>query len=117
MGAPGTEPAGTPEEFDRPQRSTWAWLLATFFGAGFLRPGSGTWTSALTVLLWTLAAGRLPEDARWFAAAAAGALLMAIGIPVAGVVERESGKSDPGFVTIDEAAGQMFALIAVPLRW
>jgi len=117
MYAPETEPAGPPEESDRPQRTTWAWLLATFFGAGFLRPGSGTWTSALTVLLWTLAAGRLPEDARWFAAAAAGALLMAIGIPAAGVVERESGKSDPGFVTIDEAAGQMFALIAVPLRW
>ena len=117
MDAPETEPAGAPEESERPQRTTWAWLLATFFGAGFLRPGPGTWTSALTVLLWGFAAHWAPEEARWFAAAAVGAVVIAIGIPVSGVVEREYGKTDPGFVTIDEVAGQMFALIAVPLRW
>ncbi|HYX69188.1 MAG TPA: phosphatidylglycerophosphatase A, partial [Terriglobales bacterium] len=112
-----TEPASPPEESDRPQRTTWAWLLATFFGAGFLRPGPGTWTSALTLVLWGVAARWVPEEARWFAATAVGAVVIAIGIPVSGVVERECGKTDPGFVTIDEVAGQMFALIAVPLRW
>ena len=117
MDARETEPASPPEESDRPQRTTWAWLLATFFGAGFLRPGPGTWTSALTVLLWGFAARWAPDEARWFAAAAVGAVVIAIGIPASGVVERECGKTDPGFVTIDEVAGQMFALIAVPLRW
>jgi len=32
-------------------------------------------------------------------------------------VARESGDNDPGFVVIDEVAGQMIALIAVPLDW
>jgi phosphatidylglycerophosphatase A len=33
------------------------------------------------------------------------------------VVARESGLKDPGFVVIDEVAGQLIALIAVPLDW
>jgi phosphatidylglycerophosphatase A len=32
-------------------------------------------------------------------------------------VARESGRKDPGFVVIDEVAGQMIALIAAPLDW
>jgi phosphatidylglycerophosphatase A len=42
-------------------------------------------------------------------AAAVGALV--IGIPAATVVERESGREDPGHVVIDEVAGQWIALI------
>ncbi len=41
--------------------------------------------------------------------AAVGAL--AIGIPAATLVERESGREDPGHVVIDEVAGQWIALI------
>jgi len=40
-----------------------------------------------------------------------------MGIPPSTVVARESGIKDPGFVVIDEVAGQMIALIAVPLHW
>jgi phosphatidylglycerophosphatase A len=40
-----------------------------------------------------------------------------IGIPPSTVVARESGVKDPGFVVIDEVAGQMIALIGVPLNW
>jgi phosphatidylglycerophosphatase A len=40
-----------------------------------------------------------------------------IGIPAATVVARESGRKDPGFVVIDEVAGQMIALIGIPLSW
>ena len=40
-----------------------------------------------------------------------------IGISPSTVVARESGRKDPGFVVIDEVAGQMIALIAVPLSW
>jgi phosphatidylglycerophosphatase A len=39
------------------------------------------------------------------------------GIPPSTTVARESGRQDPGFVVIDEVAGQMIALIAVPLDW
>ena len=30
----------------------WAWLIATFFGAGMMRPGPGTWGSLAATLLW-----------------------------------------------------------------
>jgi phosphatidylglycerophosphatase A len=42
-------------------------------------------------------------------AAALGAI--AIGIPAASIVERESERPDPGHVVIDEVAGQWIALI------
>lgn len=117
MNDPGsvTEPAGQPVA--RAERTRWAWTLATFFGAGYLRPGPGTWTSAITVLLWWAAARMVAPLEQWFVAALVGALVVVAGIPACGVVERESGKSDPAFATIDEVAGQMFALVNVPLRW
>ncbi len=43
--------------------------------------------------------------------------IVAIGIPASSVVARESGVKDPGFVVIDEVAGQMIPLIIAPLRW
>jgi phosphatidylglycerophosphatase A len=41
----------------------------------------------------------------------------AVGIPAGTRVARESGIKDPGFVVIDEVAGQMLPLILAPLRW
>ncbi len=82
-----------------------------------MRPGPGTWASGITVLCWWGAAHFVPGQ--WLVAveiAAAGAITL-LGIHPATVVERESGKSDPGFVVIDEVAGQMISLIAVPLNW
>jgi phosphatidylglycerophosphatase A len=40
-----------------------------------------------------------------------------IGIPAATGVARGSGIKDPQFVVIDEVAGQLVALVAVPLAW
>jgi phosphatidylglycerophosphatase A len=40
-----------------------------------------------------------------------------LGVRPSTVVARESGLKDPGFVVIDEVAGQLIALIAVPLDW
>jgi phosphatidylglycerophosphatase A len=40
-----------------------------------------------------------------------------IGIPAATIVAREAGREDPGFVVIDEVAGQWIALIAVRPDW
>jgi phosphatidylglycerophosphatase A len=42
---------------------------------------------------------------------------LAIGLPAATIVARESGREDPGHVVIDEVAGQLFALIAIPADW
>jgi phosphatidylglycerophosphatase A len=40
-----------------------------------------------------------------------------VGIPAATRVARACGSKDPQFVVIDEVAGQLVALIAVPLAW
>jgi len=98
-------------------KSRFAWLTATFFGIGHLRPGSGTWAAGATVLLWWGASRWIP--AAWLlpAIVIASAAVTLIGIPVSGVVARESGVKDPGFVVIDEVAGQLIALIGVPLDW
>jgi phosphatidylglycerophosphatase A len=98
-------------------RTGWAWLLATTFGLGRLRPGPGTWTSAAIALAWWGAAPAIPEGWRWLATIAVALVLTFTGIQASAVVARESGKHDPGEVTVDEAAGQMFALIALPLAW
>ena len=102
---------------DAVPKSRFSWLIATFFGIGHLQPGSGTWAAAVTVLLWWAASHWF--QAGWLlpAAVAASALVTMIGIPPSTVVARESGIKDPGFVVIDEVAGQMIALIGVPVHW
>jgi len=44
-------------------------------------------------------------------------LVTLIGIPAATRVARGSGIKDPQFVVIDEVAGQLVALIGIPLTW
>jgi phosphatidylglycerophosphatase A len=44
-------------------------------------------------------------------------IVILVGIPAATRVARGSGSKDPQFVVIDEVAGQLIALIAVPLSW
>jgi phosphatidylglycerophosphatase A len=39
-----------------------------------------------------------------------------VGVRAASAVERESGKQDPGYVVIDEVAGQLTALIFTPVE-
>jgi len=95
----------------------WATLVATFFGAGCLKPGPGTWGSLATVIVWSLASWRIPVADRTWATIVAAAVVTLIGIPAATRVARASGVKDPQFVVIDEVAGQLVALIAVPLAW
>ena len=40
-----------------------------------------------------------------------------LGVPAATIAERESGRTDPGFVVIDEVIGQWIALLASPADW
>jgi phosphatidylglycerophosphatase A len=99
------------------KKTLWAWLIATFFGAGLLKPGPGTYGSIAAVLLWYAGAHALHPSPAALATGTAIAAIAAtlIGIPAATIVARESGRKDPGHVVIDEVAGQLIALIGVPL--
>jgi len=92
-------------------------LIATFFGIGRLRPGPGTWGSAATMLLWAVLADLVAPSLRTPLAITLAAAVVLIGIPAATRVARGAGIKDPQFVVIDEVAGQLVALIAVPLGW
>ena len=105
------------ESAARIKTPTWATAVSTFFGIGRLRPGPGSWTSAATVLLWAALASVLPVAARTPVAIALAVVVTLIGIPAATLVARGAGIKDPQFVVIDEVAGQLVALIAVPLAW
>jgi phosphatidylglycerophosphatase A len=113
-GSAGLSPA---DAGARPRTPLWATVIATFFGIGHLRPGPGTWGSLATVLLWAVLAHAFSPALRTPIAIALAVLVALIGIPAATRVARGAGKEDPQFVVIDEVAGQLVALIAVPLAW
>ena len=95
----------------------WATLVATFFGAGRLRPGPGTWGSLATAVLWWLLASHLPTVARVPVILLLIVVVVAIGIPASTLEARGCGKKDPSHVVIDEVAGQLVTLIACPIVW
>lgn len=95
----------------------WATLVASFFGIGRLRPGPGTWASVATVAIWAGIAHQLSPALRTPVAITLALLVTLIGIPAATRVARASAAKDPQFVVIDEVAGQLITLIAVPLAW
>lgn len=95
----------------------WADLIATLFGVGRLKPGPGTWGSLATVIAWGVVDTWIsPANQIWATIFAVVAVTL-IGIPAATKVCRTTGIKDPQFVVIDEVAGQLIALIAVPFGW
>ena len=101
------------------KKTLWAFAVATFFGAGYGKPGPGTWGSVAALLLWAAFAwGIHPAPQSLLLALLAGiALTLLFGIPTATIVARESGRHDPQFVVIDEVAGQWIALIGSHASW
>ena len=80
------------------KKTGWAWTVATWFGAGLLKPGPGTYGSVAALLLWIAAAlafhpGRI---ALAVGTAVAALVVTLIGIPAATIVARESGREIPG---------------------
>lgn len=102
------------------KRTLWAWTVATFFGAGYGKPGPGTWGSVAAVLLWAACAWALQTaqpQALTLALFAGISLMLLLGIPAATIVARESGRHDPQFVVVDEVAGQWIALLGSHANW
>lgn len=95
------------------KKSLWAWSLGTWFGCGYLKPGPGTYGSAAAALLWFVVAHIFAPTPTMLATGTliAAVLVTLIGIPASTTVAREAGRKDPGFVVIDEVAGQLFALV------
>ena len=83
-----------------------AWAVATFGGVGLLRPGPGTWGSAVAVALaWPIhALTGFPG------LAIATVAVFAAGIWATVAATAGSADHDPGEIVIDEVAGQWIAL-------
>ncbi|MBS1816043.1 MAG: phosphatidylglycerophosphatase A [Acidobacteria bacterium] len=99
-------------------KTRWAWITATFFGAGLLKPGPGTFGSIAATIVWfplaRLVAHRFGEPHIITLSLAMAAAATLIGIPAATRVAIESGRKDPQIVVIDEVAGQWLALALMP---
>ncbi len=83
------------------------------------KPGPGTYGSIAALLLWYAAAHALQLSMATLTIATiiAAIVVTLIGIPASTIVARESGRKDPGQVVIDEAAGQLIALIGIVPDW
>ncbi|MGI4976497.1 MAG: phosphatidylglycerophosphatase A family protein [Janthinobacterium lividum] len=81
-----------------------AWLVATVFGVGTLRPAPGTWGA----LVAALAGAGLVAHPGWLAAGVVAASLAGVW-----AIPRVGGEHDPGWVVIDEVAGQWLAMLGL----
>jgi phosphatidylglycerophosphatase A len=85
-----------------------AYVVATWFGLGWMRFAPGTWGSLGAVPLhWALCRLSLPLHAVCIAA------LAVLGTAAAEVVARDRKSKDPQFVVIDEVIGVLLAMVAV----
>jgi phosphatidylglycerophosphatase A len=83
----------------------WKQFIVSGCYTGLAPIASGTLASALAALFYFI-----PGCSSPIVLVVASLAAFAIGIPLAGQVEKASGDSDPSFVTIDEFAGQWLTL-------
>ena len=91
--------------------ATAAKIIATFGFIGYCPVAPGTLASAAGVGLAFL----LRDQPAFYVLAAV--LVTVLGLLSAGVVEKIEGRKDPGCIVIDEVAGMMISLFALPLSW
>ncbi len=115
LAAKGGWPDAPTCSFRARKKTLWAWTVATFFGAGFGKPGPGTWGSVAATLIYAaVATFAHPSPSQLLSLTIAGICLsIALGVPAATIAARESGKKDPGFVVIDEVAGVWITLTTI----
>lgn len=94
----------------------WAVWLATGLGAGYLPVMPGTYGSALGVLLYLglAALARTTSHPAWFLGGAA-LVVCGVAIWIVFVALRSFREQDPPFIVLDEVAGQVLALLPLPL--
>jgi phosphatidylglycerophosphatase A len=92
-----------------------AWWIATWFGCGYSPLAPGTAGAAAAVLIaWGLVHAGFGNLA--FLALSAAFLYPAI--RAASIVAAKSGRKDPGFIVVDEVAGQWLTLAgALRFNW
>ena len=129
---PSTEPAASPAPGAKPR---FAWAIATVFGTGYLKPGPGTWGSAVGLLIavvshpftWFLLLGKGIEVAMGKTAplltgftgtvlllvpsVAVWLFLAVLGVRASREVAQYAGTKDPQYVVIDEVSGVHLTLI------
>lgn len=86
-------------------------VIVTFFGAGLAPFAKGTFGSLAALPLGYLI---ISSFGVW-AGAAASLVVLIVGTYAAHIYQRDSGKSDPGEIVIDEVAGQILAMCIFPL--
>ena len=97
------------------ERTRSAWLIGTFFGAGYFPKGPGTAGSlaAILIAIPLIQAGLAP-----WGFAGLSLLLLYPGIWAAGRVAIEAGRKDPQIVVVDEVLGQWLTLAgATHFNW
>jgi phosphatidylglycerophosphatase A len=103
-----------------PRRNSGAFLIATWFGCGYAPKAPGTAGSLAALLIaialhYILRYGGGSERATLLVLAA---ILLAPGIWSAGMVAKETGKTDPQMVVVDEVIGQWITLAgAATFNW
>ncbi len=101
-----------------PKAPRWAWWVATGFGSGYLKPAPGTWGSLAALIVWCallITPWYLPgmpyRNAMvgivWLLTPA----LVVFGVWSSNLIVDETGIKDPGYIVIDEWAGQWIALM------
>jgi len=88
-------------------------IYATFFGLGFVPLAPGTAASLAVALLYKFFLFKLT----WPVQAGLVLFLFLSGVPAATSTARRLERKDPRPVVIDEAAGQLAALMLVPPDW
>src|SRR5262245_10794328 len=88
-----------------------ALAIATALGVGYVPVASGTFGSAVGLVVWAL----LPSTIATHTAAIL--LIFAVGSWSASVAERHFGTTDPSEVVIDEVVGMLITLFLNPVGW
>jgi phosphatidylglycerophosphatase A len=121
---PDTEPASSAAALRKKPHISF--LLATWFGLGYLPKAPGTWGSLAGVLLSWLIIRLVPHVAllpkeffnpdryyfiSWNVTGCCWLVVACLGVWTSSRVAAYSGVKDPQFVVIDEVSGQMYALL------
>ena len=90
----------------------WKKIIATGFGTGYLPIGPGSWGTFPGMLLcWAM------QPLPVWGYVAMVIFLACVGVHIAGEVEPEFGKKDPGQIVIDEIVAFPITMFLIPISW